>query len=174
MNLDRLSTPQKVTAGAMAVVFISAFLPWASLFGVSAIGVQGDGVITLIFAIAGLALLILTTGVFGTEPKFAGRGAEIASIVLGGLTALVGLIDMSGIASIGLYLTLLGGLAWAGCAIWQLTLTSQSAQAAPTQNPYGNPHQPNYPNQPNQPNYPNPPNNPQNGPGDQGGQPGAY
>src|SRR5690625_7987896 len=127
MNLDRLSTPEKATAGAMAVVFISAVVPWASLFGVSAIGVQGDGVITLIFAIACLALLILTTGVFGTEPKFAGRGAEIASIVLGGLTALVGLIYMSGISSIGFYLSLMGGLAWAGCAVWSLNHSSLCA-----------------------------------------------
>jgi hypothetical protein len=43
-------------AGAVA---IGSFLPWASIFGISAYGIQGDGVITLILAGAGIGLLVI-------------------------------------------------------------------------------------------------------------------
>jgi hypothetical protein len=46
------------------------------------------------------------------------------------ITALIGLLDMNGFAAIGLYLTLLGGLAWVGGAIWQLASATSTATSA--------------------------------------------
>ena len=115
-----LTTPQRVSAVSMIVVALAAFMPWASLFGISKAGIEGDGVITLILAIIGAAVLSFSTGLIG-RPRSAGRASQIVLLVLAGLVALVGLLDMSGVAAIGLYLTFFGGVAWLVGAIWQLT-----------------------------------------------------
>ena len=111
--------PQRVSAVAIIVVVVAAFLPWASLFGISKIGIEGDGVITLILAILGAVLLALSSGLVG-RPRFPGRPSQITLLVLAILVALIGLVDMNGIAAIGLYLTLFGGVAWVVGAAWQL------------------------------------------------------
>lgn len=123
MNLTRLTTPQRVSAIAIIVVAIAAFLPWVSLFGASVIGVEGDGLITLTLAVIGGVVLSVTSGVFGEE-KTPGRKSQIALLVLAILVALVGLFDLNGAAAIGLYLTLFGGIAWVAGAAWQLTTTT--------------------------------------------------
>src|SRR5680860_1163284 len=46
MNFGRLTVPQRVSGVAMLVVALAAFLPWVSIFGISAIGIEGDGVLT--------------------------------------------------------------------------------------------------------------------------------
>lgn len=133
MNLAHLNTAQRLSAGSIGVVVIAAFLPWVSIFGVSASGLEGDGVITLIVGLAGGALLAVSTGLFSSEQKTPTNMMNIVQIVLAGVTALIGLIDMNGAAAIGLYLTMFAGLAWVGGAVWQLTLAKQdgSASAAP-------------------------------------------
>jgi hypothetical protein len=128
MDLTRLSAPQKLSAAAILTVTVSAFLPWISIFGGSVLGIQGDGVITLTLAIAGLVVLALGS-VIGT-PRFTGKKADITLVVLAVITALIGLLDMNGFAAIGLYLTLLGGLAWVGGAIWQLASATSTATSA--------------------------------------------
>lgn len=120
MNFSRLSTPQRISAVSILVVALAAFLPWVSIFGMGVSGIQGDGVITLVLAIAGGAVLVLTTGVLG-DPKVAGKKSQVALLVLAVLVALVGLLDMNGAAAIGLYLTLFGGVAWVVGAAWQLS-----------------------------------------------------
>jgi predicted membrane channel-forming protein YqfA (hemolysin III family) len=77
-------------------------------------------VITLILAIIGAAVLSFSTGLIGS-PRSPGRVSQIVLLVLAGLVAVVGLLDMSGVAAIGLYLTFFGGVAWVVGAIWQLT-----------------------------------------------------
>lgn len=119
MNLDRLTVPQRVSAIAILVVILAAFLPWVSLFGITAYGIEGDGVITLIAALIGLIVLALTTGVVGA-PKTPGKGSQITLVVLAAIVALIGLVDMNGAAAMGLYLTLFAGIAWAVGAVWQL------------------------------------------------------
>jgi len=119
MNLNRLTVPQRVSAIAILVVIVAAFLPWVSLFGITAYGIEGDGVITLVAAVAGLAVLALTSGVIG-GPKTPGKGSQITLVVLAAIVALIGLVDMNGAAAIGLYLTLFGGIAWVVGAVWQL------------------------------------------------------
>ena len=126
MNLSRLTTPQRISAVSILVVAIAAFLPWVSIFGISAIGVEGDGLITLATSAAGGIVLALTTGLFGKE-KVPGKKSQLSLVVLAIGVALVGLMDMNGAAAIGLYLTLFGGIAWVVGAAWQLSVSKQNA-----------------------------------------------
>src|SRR4051812_17257429 len=103
MNFGRLTVPQRISAVAMLVVALAAFLPWVSIFGISKIGIEGDGVITLVLALAGVVILALTTGLVGSA-RTQGRVSQIVLLVLSVLVALVGLFDMNGVAAIGLYL----------------------------------------------------------------------
>lgn len=133
MNFGRLTAPQRVSGVAMLVVVLAAFLPWVSIFGISAIGIEGDGVLTLVLALAGAVILAMTTGLVGS-PRTPGRASQIALLVLAVLAALIALLDMNGAAAIGLYLTLLGGIAWVVGAAWQLSLTKQ-AHTSPAEGP---------------------------------------
>ena len=136
MNLDRLNKPQRMAAICMAVVALSAFLPWASLFGISISGIRGDGRLTLVLALVGLAVLAISTEVLG-PPKLAEKPALIVLAIASVLTALVGLADMSGVAALGLYLTLFGGIGWVVATAWDWNLrksgsTETSAEDQPT------------------------------------------
>ena len=111
MDLTRFSTPQRVSGIAIIVVALAAFLPWVSVFGFSVSGIRGDGMITLVLALLGAALLAIRTGLLD-QVKVPARPGLIASLVLAGLVTLIGLLDMNGAAAIGLYLTLFGGIAW--------------------------------------------------------------
>ena len=126
MDTSRLTTPQRISAVAILVVALAAFLPWVSIFGVSVRGIEGDGAITLALAVAGGIVLALTTGLFGRQ-KVPGKKSQIPLLVLATLVALVGLMAMSGAAAIGLYLTLFGGIAWVVGAAWQLSISKQNA-----------------------------------------------
>lgn len=134
MDINRLSTPQKLSAGAILVVIIAAFLPWVSVFGIGVIGVKGDGVISLILGVAGAAVLGITSGLFG-EARGAGRKSDITLVVLASLVALLGLFTMNGLAAIGLYLTLFGGIAWVVGAVWQLMSGTESEAVETEQAP---------------------------------------
>jgi len=133
MNFGRLSLPQRISLAAMLVVVLAAFLPWVSIFGLSKRGIEGDGVLTLLLALAGVVVLVLTTGLVGS-PRTPGRAPQIVLLVLAAVVALVAVLDMNGAAASGLYLTLLGGIAWVVGAVWQLSLTKQ-ADPAPADGP---------------------------------------
>ena len=126
MNSSRLSTPQRISAISLVVVALAAFLPWVSIFGIGVSGIEGDGVITLVIAVAGGIMLAVTTGLFG-EPRVAGKKSQISLLVMSVLVALIGLMDMNGAAAIGLYLTLFGGVAWVVGAAWQLGISKNDA-----------------------------------------------
>jgi hypothetical protein len=125
MDISRLTTPQRVSAVAILVIALSAFLPWVSIFGVSVRGIEGDGVLTLALAMAGGIVLALTTGQFGRH-AVPGKKSQVALVVLATLAALIGLVAMNGAAALGLYLTLFGGIAWVVGAAWQLSIFKQS------------------------------------------------
>lgn len=130
MDFTRLTMPERISFGAMVVVVVAAFLPWVSLLGVSARGTEGDGAITLILAVAGIAVLSISSGLFRPQ-KAAGKPSQITLLVLAALVALVGIYDMNGAAAIGLYLTLFAGVVWVVGAVWQLvTAGSRRQQAA--------------------------------------------
>lgn len=126
MNLSRLTTPQRISAVSILVIVVAAFLPWISIFGITAIGIEGDGVITLVAAAAGGIVLALSTGLFA-EGKVPGKTSQISLVVLAIVVALIGLIDMNGAAAMGLYLTFFAGVAWVVGATWQLNASKQNA-----------------------------------------------
>lgn len=129
MDLTRLNMAQRISGVAILVVAVAAFLPWVSLFGISKLGIEGDGVLTLLAAALGGLLLARSSGLLRTKkPKR--KGSEIAQVVLAGLTALIGLIDMNGAAALGLYLTLFAGVAWVVGASWQLSISKRETAAA--------------------------------------------
>jgi hypothetical protein len=127
-GFGRLTAPQRVSGVAMLVVVLAAFLPWVSIFGIGVIGIKGDGRITLVLAVAGAVILAITAGLVGSR-RTPGRVSQIALLVLAVLAALVALVDMNGAAAMGLYLTLLGGIAWVVGAVWQLSLTKQARKS---------------------------------------------
>lgn len=104
----------------MIVVAVGAFLPWASVFGISISGIDGDGQITLVAAIAGLVLLGMSAGILNLRANrtlmlvVSGIGAALATFV--------GIEDMTGVAEIGIYMTLFGGIAWGIGVIWDIRL----------------------------------------------------
>ena len=128
MNISRLTVPERLSLGAMAVVVIAAFLPWASVLGISARGTDGDGVITLIVALVGIVVLAATSGLFRPE-KTSGKVSQIALIVLGAIVALIGIADMNGVSAIGLYLTLFAGIAWVIGSVWTMTSGKPAASS---------------------------------------------
>jgi hypothetical protein len=132
MNLTRLTTPERLSLASMVVVIIAAFLPWVSLFGISARGIEGDGVLTLVLALAGIGVLAFSSRAFRPE-KRAGKASRITLIVLAALVALIGILDVNGAAAIGLYLTLFAGLAWLAGAIWQMTTSTSQAESVATE-----------------------------------------
>lgn len=91
---------KKVAYGGAGIAIIGAFLPWASAFGLTVRGIDGDGLITLILSIA-LAVAIYS---LGWE-----RRTILSALVIGGIVVLIPLISLSGVSSIGIYVTILGG-----------------------------------------------------------------
>lgn len=115
----------------MLVVALSAFLPWVSLLGIRVSGIRGDGIITLILAIAGIIILTVTTGIFEPTARTPGKGSQITSIVLAALATIVALIHITEFPAIGVYLTLFAGLAWLTGNIWQMNLAGKAAGPTP-------------------------------------------
>jgi hypothetical protein len=134
MDLNRFSTPQRISGIAIVVVALAAFLPWVSIFGISVSGIRGDGVITLVLAIVGGAALAVRVGLLD-QVKVPSTVGLVVSLVCAALVSLVGFVDMNGAAAIGLYLTLLGGIAWVVGAAWELkdarTATDTAAPSQP-------------------------------------------
>ena len=120
-QLNQLSLQQKIQASAAAVIALAAFLPWVSIFGISANGISGDGKITLILGLAalfGFATQTGLTGDFTLSPKV----VLGISILCAAIALLVAIADMNEYAAIGLYLTLIASAVMAAAIIWQLRL----------------------------------------------------
>jgi hypothetical protein len=128
MDFGRLTTPQRISAGSILVTAVAAFLPWVSILGISRLGIDGDGVLTLIIAVAGAIVLAVTTGLVG-KARVPGKASQIVLLVLAILTALIGLVDMNGAAALGLYLTFFAGVGWTVGAAWQLGLSKKAVES---------------------------------------------
>jgi hypothetical protein len=109
----------------MLVVALAAFLPWVSLFGIGVVGIRGDGQVTLICAIIGLALLAVSTRT-DAAPKL---WLRVVAYIAAGISAFVGFGDMNGAAAIGLYLTLFASVGWVACLIWDGIERKKTAEA---------------------------------------------
>jgi hypothetical protein len=110
-----LTSWEKLCGGAAIVTFVAAFLPWSSVLGASVSGLDGDGQVTLLAAIIGLASRAVHHGVgpirFGRSPTL---GIQSAAA---GLVALIGILNIGSSSAIGLYATLLAGLVWVAGAV---------------------------------------------------------
>jgi hypothetical protein len=116
MRLSELPGWKKATGILIVIVFISSFLPWVSVFGISVSGISADGKITMIFSLIAAGVLASSLGLTGS----AQASETVTKVVCGlcGLVAfLVGLADMNRFAAIGLWLTMLAGLAWIAVAV---------------------------------------------------------
>jgi hypothetical protein len=110
MTWQQLRTWERLCAAAAVVTFVAAFLPWVSAFGISVAGIRGDGQITVLCAVIGAAALAASHGI---GPIRLGRRLVLGiQLVTAVLVTLVGLVDMADLSAIGLYLTLLAGIAW--------------------------------------------------------------
>lgn len=119
-----------LAAAAAFLVFIGAFLPWVKLAApfvgqITKTGMEGgsDGLYTFLMALGALGLLVWHS--FGSADK---RPVFIALAILGGIIAIVAIIDINDVNSRadelspearematitigeGLYLTLIGGI----------------------------------------------------------------
>jgi hypothetical protein len=109
--IARLPIQLKVMLGALAVMAMAAFLPWVSVFGVSVSGIRGDGVITLLLALGGAAVIL------------ANRTTAMWSVIIEAVLAVLALVVAfyhvnDPFAAVGIYLTLLAALVWAGSLAW--------------------------------------------------------
>jgi hypothetical protein len=95
-----------VLTAAFVVIVVGAFLPWSELDAFKEKGVEGNGIATLVLAIAGILGTVL-----GRRPRAVLISASSALLCL--LFALLDYADVSGSsASVGdgLYLTLAGAV----------------------------------------------------------------
>lgn len=99
--LDQETEP-KVAMGGAGVAIVGSFLPWASILGQSVLGIDGDGILTLLIGIGVLAL------VYTQEWK---EKAIYGTIAGGALITVIPLFTLSSISAFGVYVTLLGGIA---------------------------------------------------------------
>lgn len=120
MDTADLTGGEKVAIVGALLTAIGAFLPWVSAGGlVSVSGIDGDGILTLMFAIGVGAIVAFRDW---------NRGEKIGIGVLGVLTVLIAanvygnLSETAGVAieaeaGGGLHMTLVGGLVLVGAAI---------------------------------------------------------
>lgn len=105
-----------LTVVGAALVFIGAFMPWATLGPFSAAGTDGDGVLTLLLAVAAGAMGV--PGILRSR-----KGLLIGSMICAVLAFLIGAYDMANISTstdapldlnpnvgAGLYLTVIGAI----------------------------------------------------------------
>lgn len=118
MDFSHLSRPQRLAAVAVLVIAIAAFLPWASVFGISVTGIHGDGQITLTCSLVGAVLLALRAQVVGSV-TMKQAWYFYPSLVAAAIVSLTGLFDLNSVAALGLYLTFFGGVAWIVALVWE-------------------------------------------------------
>lgn len=106
-----LATHEKIVYTGAALTAIGAFLPWATVLGVSVTGIEGDGILTLLIG-------LVTAGAVWWRPW--GRRTQIGTLVAGVLVLLIGFASFTNVAAIGLYLTLFGGVALAAAGAREL------------------------------------------------------
>lgn len=95
----------KAMYGGAAISVIGAFLPWYTLLGQSVLGIEGDGILTLVLGVLAIGLIWH----FDSEKRqlYTGIGAGV-------LISIIALYHLTNISGGGVYLTLLGGIVLLG------------------------------------------------------------
>ena len=101
---------KKYLLGTQAAVAVASFLPWVSVLGITALGIQGDGSLTLGLAVIGAILVGLGRP---RRPRFAkGIQATLAALVV-----VIAGFHLGAFAAGGVYLAVVAGLAWLALAL---------------------------------------------------------
>jgi hypothetical protein len=141
LDFSAMPVQMKVMLVAVLATILGAMLPWASAFGISVAGVRGDGLITLIIAFIGGALILANRG--------GAKGAKanaVAQLVLAGLVVVVALYHVTDeFAAIGVYMTLLAGLTWVGALAWWWFGATSPSKAFPGPENRASPLEPSVP-----------------------------
>lgn len=93
---------RKLAYGGAIGAVIGSLLPWASVLGVTVLGIDGDGIFTLL---AGIAVAASLYFVGWTDRVTIGTG------IAGVIVVLVPLTTLSSVSSFGVYVTMLAGIA---------------------------------------------------------------
>lgn len=112
--MRRLNTQQVIAGGCAIVIAIAAFFPWVSLFGVSSIGLKGDGTLTLIIAL--IALATLAVQAWSRVVIMPTVGVDTVLATAATVTLLISAIDMNQYAASGLWMTLIASVAMVAVA----------------------------------------------------------
>lgn len=107
--MQRLNMQQVIAGGCALVIAIAAFFPWVSLFGVYTIGLQGDGVLTLIIALIALATLIVQA--WSRVVLMPTVGVDTVLTTAATVCLLISAVDMNQYAASGLWMTLVMSVA---------------------------------------------------------------
>lgn len=109
------------TYAACALVLVGSLGPWASVFGISVAGTDGDGLMTLLGALLAAGTVFLTVTAGAAKPKFKAQWITVAIGVLVALIALIDIIDLSSTEAVsvgwGIWLVLLAGAALTACGV---------------------------------------------------------
>ena len=122
--------PHLIAGIASIVVVIAAFLPWATLFGLSVSGINadatGDGIITLILGVVALSGIVVSA--------YGRRWAAILAAILGAAVTAVGIYDWVEIrdatslsVGVGVYLTTFAGIVLVLAGAWAYVSARKSA-----------------------------------------------
>ena len=122
--------PHLIAGIASIVVVIAAFLPWATLFGLSVSGINadatGDGIITLILGVVALSGIVVSA--------YGRRWAAILAAILGAAVTAVGIYDWVEISDatllsvgVGVYLTTFAGIVLVLAGAWAYVSARKSA-----------------------------------------------
>ena len=98
---DLLDLEIKAMYGGAGVTIVAAFLPWYSILGSSVLGIEGDGIITLILSFLAIGLIWYFDNL--NRQVYAGIG-------LGALITFIGLYHLTNFSGAGVYLTIIGGV----------------------------------------------------------------
>lgn len=109
MGFDELRSGEKVSIFGAALIVLGSLLPWASIRGPAATGLDGNGLFTLAFAMVAVGLLA------AGERDRTNRRAVLGLGVLIALVAVVSALAAGALAApgSGVYVTVVGGIALA-------------------------------------------------------------
>lgn len=98
----------KLLYGGAAVTIAGAFLPWYTVLGASVLGIEGDGLLTLILGVAAAGLVWYLDTL---------KYRLYVGVGLGALVLLIGLYHLTNFSGAGVYITILGGLVFVGSGV---------------------------------------------------------
>jgi zinc-ribbon domain len=132
-DINRLSTSDKIVAGASIIVLISVFLPWYGVFGFTISGERGHGYlfIPVLTAIAIVAYLVLRAGGVAMQLPLAHEMLLLIATGVQLLIVVIGFLNAEGSSQqFGAYLGLIAALAACGVVAWPFIQALQQRRSS--------------------------------------------